>query len=70
MRLLGVSTMRMSSALSSCTSSSSGSFLLFDQLGDALDQLGLLHLIGNFGDDDLVHAARAVFLVPARAHAE
>ena len=44
--------------------------LLLDQLGDALDQLGLLHLIGNLVDDDLVHAARAVFLVPAGADAE
>ena len=44
--------------------------LLLQQFGDALDQLGLLHLIGNFGDDDLIGAARAFFLFPARAHAE
>ncbi len=45
-------------------------FLLLDQLGDALDQLGLLHLIRHLGDHDLVHAARAVFLVPFGANAE
>ena len=44
--------------------------LLLQQFGDALDQLGLLHLIGNFGDDDLIDAARAFFLFPAGAQAK
>ena len=44
--------------------------LLLEQLGDALDQLRLLHLIGNFGDDDLIGAARAFFAFPARPHAK
>jgi hypothetical protein len=44
--------------------------LLAHQLGDALDQLGLLHLVGNFCDDDLVGAASGVFLVPPGAQAE
>ncbi len=26
--------------------------LFVDQLGDALDELGLVHLVGNLGDDD------------------
>ena len=41
--------------------------LLAHQLGDALDQLGLLHLVGNFGDDDLIGAAAGFFLVQRRA---
>jgi hypothetical protein len=43
---------------------------VFQELGDALDQLGLLHLVGNFGDDDLPGAAASLFLLPARAHPE
>ena len=44
--------------------------LLVDQLGDALDQARLLHLVGNFRDDDEICAAAGVFRAPARAHAE
>ena len=40
------------------------------QFSDALDQLGLLHLVGNFGDDDLIDAAGAFFLFPSRAQAK
>ena len=54
-----------SSALSSRTSPSSGSLLLLQQLGDLLDQLGLLHLVGNLGDDDLPGAVLALLDRPS-----
>ena len=41
-----------------------------DELGDALDQLALLHLVGDLGDDDAVLAARQLLDLPARAQAE
>ena len=41
-----------------------------DDLGDALDQLALLDLVRDLGDDDPVLAARQLFLLPARAQAE
>ena len=44
--------------------------LLAHQLGDFLDELGLLHAIRNFGDDDLVAAAARIFLVPPRPDTE
>ena len=44
--------------------------LLVEEFGDLLDQARLLHQPGNFGDDDLIGAAAALFLLPARAHAE
>ena len=40
------------------------------QLGDLLDQPRLLHLVGDFGDDDRPGAAPLVLLRPAGAHAE
>ena len=40
------------------------------KLGDALDQTRLLNQPRNFGDHDLVGAAPAVFLAPARPHPE
>ena len=43
---------------------------LAHQLGHALDQLGLLHLVGDLGDDDLVGAAAGVLLLPPGAQAE
>jgi len=55
---------------SSRTSSSAVKFLLLDQLRDAFDELGLLHLIGNLVDDDLIGAARAFLAPPARAQPE
>ena len=39
------------------------------QFGDLLDQLRLLHLIGDLGDDDLPHAARQFLDRPLGAHA-
>ncbi len=47
-----------------------GELLLLDELRNAFDELGLLHLIGNLVDDDLIGAARAFFALPACAHAE
>ena len=44
--------------------------LLFQQLGDLLDQLRLLHLVGDFRDDDLPGAVLALFDRPPGAHAE
>ena len=41
--------------------------LLLDQAGELLDQLGLLHLIGDLGDDDPPGAAAGVLLRPAGA---
>ncbi len=41
-----------------------------DDLGDALDQLALLDLIGDLGDDDAVLAARQFLLLPLGAQAE
>ena len=41
-----------------------------DQLGDLLDQLGLLHLIGNLGDDHLPGTALKVLALPLGADAE
>ena len=40
------------------------------ELGDLLDEAGLLHLIGNFGDDDLPGAAARILRRPAGAHPE
>ena len=40
------------------------------QLGDLFDQLGLLHAIGDLGDDDLVDAASLVLAFPAGAQPE
>ena len=44
--------------------------LLFQEFGNALDQLGLADLVGDFGDDDLPGAARALFPFPAGADAK
>ena len=44
--------------------------LVVDQRRDLLDQLRLLHLIRNFGDDRDPGAAAMILLVPARARAE
>src|SRR3546814_3437200 len=44
--------------------------LVRDQLGDLLDQLALLHLVGNLGDDGDPGAAPLILLVPAGSHAE
>ena len=41
-----------------------------EQLGDALNQPRLLHLIGNLGDHDLVLAAADALLLPPRADTE
>ena len=41
-----------------------------EELGDLLDQPRLLHLIWNFGDDDLVAAATEVLRLPLRPHAK
>ena len=41
-----------------------------DQLGDLLDQLALLHPVGDLGDDDLPLAAAELLDRPARAQAE
>ena len=41
-----------------------------DELGDALDQLGFGHLIGHLGDDNLIGAAPALLLLPARTQPE
>jgi hypothetical protein len=44
-------------------------FLVGNDLGDLLDQLALLHLIGNFGDDNLpCTAPLGVFLLPFAAY--
>ena len=43
--------------------------LVLDQLGQLLDQVGLLHLVGDLGDDDLVPALAQVLLRPERAQA-
>ena len=40
------------------------------QLGDLLDQPRLLHLEGNFGDDDLITAAAGILDFPFGTHAE
>ena len=45
-------------------------FLVVDDRGDGLDQLALLHLVGNFGDDRDPGAAPLVLDLPARADAE
>ena len=41
-----------------------GQLLGDHQFGDLLDQAGFLDLVGNFGNDDLVLAARQSFLCP------
>ena len=41
-----------------------------DKLGDALDQFGFLHLIGDLGDDDLPHAPAQILDLPRGAKAE
>ena len=40
------------------------------QLGDLFDQLGFLHLVGNFSDDNLVAAALHLFGAPLRPEPE
>ena len=47
-----------------------GQLLQFEQLGDLFDQPRFLHLIGDFGDDDLPHAELAALNFPAGAGAE
>ena len=69
-RARGSSTMRTSSALSSRTSARIGIFFEVDELGEPLDQLALLHLVGDLGDDDLPGAAAEVLDRPARAQPE
>ena len=44
--------------------------LFVDQLGDALDQLGLVHLVGNLGDDDRLLFLGQVFKRGLGAHQE
>ena len=41
-----------------------------DELGEAFHQVGLLHLIGHLGDDDLVHALAQILLLPLRPNAD
>ena len=41
--------------------------LLLDQVGQRLDQLGLLHLVRHFRDDDAPHPAAQVLRLPASA---
>ena len=41
-----------------------------EELGDALDEARLLHLIGDLGDHDLILAAAELLLLPAGADAE
>src|SRR4030095_8858280 len=43
--------------------------LVLDQGGELFDQVGLLHLVGDLGDDDLVGAAAGLLLFPERAQA-
>ena len=50
-------TTRVFSSDSSRTSVMSVMILFVDQLGDAVDQLGAVHVEGNFRDDDLFLAA-------------
>ena len=45
-------------------------FFLLDQLGELLHQTRLLHLIGDFGDDDLVAASAGVLPLPPSAQPE
>ena len=40
------------------------------QFGDLLDQPRLLHLEGNFGDDDLIAATAEILDLPLGAHAK
>ena len=47
-----------------------GQLLFFQKCGDLLDQLVLLHLVGDFSDDDLPNAEAAALDFPAGAHAE
>ena len=44
--------------------------LVVDQLGQLLDQIGLLHLIRDLGDDDLVHPLAQILLGPGGADAD
>ncbi len=53
-RLFGSSTRRISSADLVAHVSQQRQLLLGQKVGDLLDQLRLLHLIGDLGDDDLV----------------
>ena len=62
--------MRTSSVDSSRTSASSGILRSLRRFGDLLDQPGLLHPVGNFGDDRDPAAAARILLRPARAHAK
>ena len=45
-------------------------FLGLDDLGQTLDQLGFLHLIGDLGDDDLPATTAQILDRPARAQAQ
>ena len=67
LRDLGSSTRRTSSANSSRTSPSSGAFLASIRLGQLFDQVGLLHLVGDLGDDDPVGARGPVSSLVQRA---
>ena len=69
-RLLGSSTRRIVLGQLVAHVAQQRQLLLGQQLGDALDQLGLLHLVGDLGDDDLVGAAARVLLLPPGAQAE
>ena len=63
--------MRMPSrSLSSRTSRDVVDDLLVDQLGDALDELGLVDLVGDLGDDDRLLFLGQVFDGDAGAHQE
>ena len=64
-RLFGSSTRRTSSADSSRTSASSGSFFACSSSAMRVDQPRLRHLVGNFGDDDLIGAAAGIFAAPS-----
>ncbi len=45
-----------------------GGLLLLDELGELLDELGLLHLVGDLGDHDAVGPPPGVLLLPTGAH--
>ena len=67
LRLFGSSTRRTVSADFVAHVAQERQLLVLDQLGQALDQLGLLHLVGDLGDDDLLGAApRSSFSQRAR----
>ena len=41
---------------------------LVDQFGDALDEDGAVHVVGDFGDDDLLAPALELFEADFAAH--